>query len=674
MKTGGLLRLLLTLPAWLTASAALAQEPHEEQTPEEVRERRRRLGQLSLEELMNVRVSLVARREQKLMTAPSAVTVITSEELRRSGVTSVAEALRRVPGFQVARIDSNKWAITARGFNDLSASKLLVLIDGRSVYDPLFSGVFWDVQDLMLEDIDRIEVVRGPGGTLWGANAVNGVINIITKSAEDTQGGLVSAGGGTEERGFTSVRYGGKLDEKSWYRVYGKFFSRDSSQHGEDGWLQGRMGFRVDSKPTSAVRLTMQGDYYQGEFDSLLGIPSLAAPFMNVFDDTSEVAGGNLLMRAEQTFESGGQVAMQIYYDRTERAIPSVIEVDRDTADFEFQHRFSAPARQQITWGGGFRWTSDDVENTFVLNLDPERRSDTLGSTFVQDEIEVIEDRLTLTVGSKFEYNSYTGFEYQPSARLSWIPHERHSAWAAVSKAVRTPSRIEDDIRVNRRVLGGAPLTLISFFGDPDVKAEDVIALEMGYRVLPADTLSADIALFYNEYDDLMSTEPGLPFAEAVPPPAHTVVPLLADNLYEGSTYGFELSANWDILEDWRLYGAYSFGRMNLRRTGDSLDLTTEGREGDGPRHQVYLQSSLNLPHDVELDVIGRYVDVLSNQNVDSYIEADVRLGWRPLDTLHVAVIGQNLVHDEHREYTRAFPFVPSEIERGIYLVVTLRF
>lgn len=401
------------------------------------------LTNMSLEDLMNLEVTSVSKKEQKLSQTAAAIYVVTQEDIRRSGATSIPEVLRMVPGLQVARLSGSKWAITSRGFNGRFANKMLVLVDGRSVYTPTFSGVFWDVQDLLLEDVERIEVIRGPGGTLWGANAVNGVINIITKPAKETQGGFLTAGSGSEERGFGGFRYGGKLGRDIAYRLYSKYFNRSnladmSGRNSPGGWDILRGGFRMDWKGTERDSLTLQGDIYNGHIrERNSSIVSLVPPFRRTLDSQTGVSGGNVMALWNRTFAGGSAMRLQMYYDRTRHEDSSAVITSRgeivDSSDLDFQHRFALGKRQDIVWGIGYRFTSDSVQNTFSVAFDPNHRATHLFSTFVQDEIFIVKDRLRLTVGSKFEHNDYTGFEAQPSLRLLWTPNDRHTFWGAIS-------------------------------------------------------------------------------------------------------------------------------------------------------------------------------------------------------------------------------------------------
>ena len=604
--------------------------------------------QFTLEELANYPVTSVSKSEEKLSTAAAAIHVITQDDIRRSGANSIPEALRMAPGVQVARVDAHTWAITARGFNDVFANKLLVLHDGRSVYTPLFSGVYWDAQDTLLEDIDRIEVIRGPGATLWGANAVNGVINIITKSAKDTQGVLITGGSGTEEHVFGGVRYGGQIGKDAWFRVYGKYFSRDDSAlpgggDANDHWQVSRGGFRADWDASEMNHLTFQGDIYGGNARQTNIRLRQTPPFTNYPDASHyDISGGNLLGRWTHDFSTDSEFMLQTYYDRTIRNV-TVFEEDRQAWDIEAQQRFSLFGRHDVIVGLGYRLMDDSTDGSFDVSLDPEDRTTDVFNAFVQDKITLVADRLWLTLGSKFEHNDYTGSEVQPSGRLTWLPEEHQTLWASVSRAVRTPSRAESDIRLNQPS-GVSPSLITSIFGSSDYGSEKLIAYEFGYRVQPDERLSFDLALFYNDYDDLRSLEVVGP--QPGPPP---FIPLLADNRLEGITYGGEVSANFQASSWWRLRLAYSYLQMDLDTKDGSTDTTSSAEiEGSSPEHQVSLISSFELPDNFSLDLWARYVDRLPARDIDPYFTFDARLAWRPTKNFEISIVGQNLWDPRH--------------------------
>src|SRR5713226_598755 len=511
--------------------------------PESAPENPGQLKQLSLEELGKIEVTTASRVPVQATRTPAAIYVITQEDIRRSGATSIPEVLRLVPGVEVARIDSSKWSIGVRGFGSRLSRSVLVLIDGRSVYTPLFAGVFWDVQDTLLEDIERIEVIRGPGGTIWGANAVNAVINVITKSAKDTHGTLASTGGGNVDQGFAGFRYGAGKGKNFDYRVYGKTFTRGPEFHPDhrqfDDWRMGQIGFRTDWSMHDRDTFTLQGDLYNEDAGQKVGIAIYSPPSQTNVEENAELAGGNLLGRWQRRLGGGSDIQVGAYYDRTNRKQASFAE-SRDTFDIDFLHHMPLPGRQDFLWGLGARLSSGNVSPVVptILFL-PNHRTDKLYSGFVQDEIKIAENQLSLTIGSKFLHNIYTGFEVQPSARLLWTPATRQTVWAAVTRAIRTPSRVEEDDQLTGLLLPNPP-TFLRIIGDGKFSSEQLLGYEVGYRNLVKPAFYLDIATFYNNYDHLLSIEPGLPFSEASPPPTHFVVPLLIRNGLLGTTYGIE--------------------------------------------------------------------------------------------------------------------------------------
>ncbi|MGH9580339.1 MAG: TonB-dependent receptor plug domain-containing protein, partial [Terriglobales bacterium] len=519
------------------------------------------LTELSVEELANVEVTTAGRKPQKRAEVAAAVYVITQEEIRRSGVTSIPEALRLAPGVNVARIDSNKWAIGIRGFGSRLSRSMLVLMDGRSVYTPLFAGVYWEVQDTPLEDIERIEVIRGPGGTLWGANAVNGVVNVITRDAKDTQGMLVSAGAGTVDRGFTSFRYGGRWKEKNAYRIYGKFFNRDPQFHATgnnfDDWWMGQAGFRSDWELNQRDRFTLQGDFYRGASGQRTSFTILSPPSVTTVQQKAELSGGNVLGRWQRHIGEAREVALQFYYDRTDRGEPTFREI-RDTFDLDFQNRLRLGRRHDLNWGTGYRLSSGEFTGVPSIAFLPPRRTDHLFGAFLQDSITLLEDRLILTLGSKVEHNGYSGWELQPSARVLWKVARQHTLWAALSRAVRTPSRVEHDLEATSLLEPVAP-TFSRVIGDRSFVPEKLLSQGLGYRVQATPQLFLDFAGFHNRYYDLLSVEPATPFLEATPAPPHLVVPIFLRNGMEGRTWGAEAGVDWQATSRWRLKGAYSY-------------------------------------------------------------------------------------------------------------------
>ncbi|MFZ3209423.1 MAG: TonB-dependent receptor [Geobacteraceae bacterium] len=640
------------------------------------------LMELEIEQLMELKVTSVSKKPQLLSDAAAAVFVITQDDLRRSGVTSVADALRMVPGMQVARIDSNKWAISSRGFNSRFASKMLVLFDGRSVYSPLFSGVFWDRQDTVLEDIDRIEVIRGPGATMWGANAVNGVINVITKHADETQGGMVSVGGGTHEQGFSSLRYGVKLGKDTSLRLFGKYLNRSGLDDAagvetSDRWHVQRGGFRLDSQVTDKDSFTMQGDVYGSRLNETYTTPEMAPPYSRTFNYKSKTFGGSILTRWEHTISEASDLALQIYYDRTDFTY-AILGERRDTLDLDFQHRFPLGSFQEILWGLGYRYSHDNADNTsIILALIPSSQTDNLLSGFFQDEITIIENILHLTIGSKFEHNDYTGVEIQPNARLIWTPHKKHSIWAAVSRAVRTPSRAEDSF--NYRLYTTPPGTAqnpgplpaqVTLHGNRELKAEDLLAYELGYRVRATESFSVDTALFYNNYERLVSLRSGTPTVNFTAVPPFVDVPLTLGNSAKAHSYGAELSADLKAADWWRFQAAYTYLRVIM----DS-QVENASPHGQDPQNQFTIRSSMDIGKDIELDLWLKYVDKLASINVGSYVNMDARLSWKPWPRLEVELVGQNLLNNRTAEFKPEIIFTKAtEAPRSVYGKLTWSF
>lgn len=639
------------------------------------------LFELNLEELVSLEVTSVAKKPQKISDSSAAIFVISQEDIRRSGVTSIPEALRLAPGLNVARIDGNKWAITSRGFNGRFANKLLVLIDGRSVYTPLFSGVYWDVQDTLLDDIERIEVIRGPGAALWGANAVNGVINVITKSTEKTHGVLTKAGYGTEEQGFGAVRFGSSIGNRFDYRAYAKYFNRDAFDaldggQAADDWRAFRGGFRIDGRLSPGNRLTVQGDAYsgtEGQTDQILA-PDPVRGFRTIADNDTDFSGGNLLLRWERTLSPTSDLVFQTYYDRTDRDEPALVKESRDTFDVDLQHRFALGEHQEIIWGLGYRITVDDLEVQLPTEADPASKTDQLFSLFVQDEITLSKDLLRLTLGAKFEHNDYTGLEIQPNARLIWTPGAKHSIWAAVSRAVRTPSRAGAGGTLWMGVKPSSPPTVLIAVGNDDFDAEELIAWEIGYRFAPTRRFSLDCAAFLNDFDNLRSTEPRAPDLITDPAPYYAITSLF-DNNTKAKTYGVEIVADWKLYDWWRLQGTYSFLEVDGDPTDDSRDANSvKLMQGATPQHQLSLRSSLDLPNAVELDCWLRYTDRLEALGVDDYLTLDLRLGWHPTPELEIALVAQNLLEKKHQEYVPEFQTLATEVPRGFYGQVVWRY
>ncbi|MCP4689798.1 MAG: TonB-dependent receptor [Desulfobacterales bacterium] len=614
------------------------------------------------------------------MDAPAAVFVITNEDIRRSGATSIPDALRMAPGVQVARINAYSWAITARGFNSNFSNKLLVMIDGRAVYSPLYSGVYWRARDTLLEDIDRIEVIRGPGASLWGANAVNGVINIITKSAGETQGGLIAAGAGTEERGFGGVRYGARVGENAHVRAYAKYSDRDADGDWEgvaanDDWRKFHAGFRADVKPSAKDSLTFQGDVFGVDADMTYRFATTTPPYRSLSRGQGELDGGNLLARWTRSLPNGGDLAIQMYYDRTKMVDPLINEV-RDTLDIDIQHGIALGEWHDLLWGLEYRWTRDELgDEERETRYNPSERALELFSVFIQDQMTLVENRLWLMVGARFENGYYTGWETQPTGRLLWKPLDGHTFWAAISRAVRTPSRTEKDGHITINIVPpGTPANpepwpmVMRMSGSDSFTSETITAYEAGYRFQPSERFFCDLAFFYNDYRDLYTLEPSGPLTTDPGPPPLMTLPVEFRNKGKGRTRGLELAANFLPMDWWRLHLAYTWFRAKMSDNAQDVD-------GSSPVHQLGLRSSMDLPYNLQLDLWPRHVDELSSLDIDSYFSLDIRLGWRPRENLEFSLVGQNLLRKKKPEfYDRFSPIVSTAVERGVYGKITWRF
>ena len=632
---------------------------------------------MNLQELMNQDVTSVSRQPQPYGQAPAAIDVITSDEIERSGASSIPEALRLADNLDVAQKNSHDWAISARGFNTDLADKLLVMMDGRTVYTPLFGGVYWDQQDYLLADIDRIEVISGPGGTLWGANAVNGVINIVSKDAKDTQGLYVEGGGGSELQDFGGVRYGGVLASNIYYRVYGKYFDRNdevftNGDDASDSWRMGQTGFRMDDEASADNHLTAQGDFYLGDENVPTG-------------GDGRTAGGNVLGRWSHTFSDDSDMSLQMYYDQTHLTVPvpatptvdepaGVLTDDLDTYDLDFQHRFHLGEYNNITWGLGYRFTHEEDKAAPALFFAPSTLDQNLYSGFVQDEIELIKN-VFFTAGSKIEHNDYTGFEWEPSARLQWNITSNQMVWGAISRAVSTPTRVDVDER--------APIAfpLSAFFGptlltgNPNFESETLIAYELGYRAQLGQKVSTSLSAYFNDYNHIRSA-----FNNPPSPPALVgTFPIMYENNLKGETWGFELSADYQVLDWWRLHGGYNFLQENIYVRRGSQDINNGFNETADPENQVFLRSSMDLPYNTQLDLDGRWIDQLTVNTgsalatVPSYFELDARLAWQPNKHWEFSIVGQNLLHDRHVEYISPNPAPEEEIARSVYGKITFR-
>jgi iron complex outermembrane receptor protein len=604
------------------------------------------LKNLSLEQLGNVEITITSKEPVPAWRTAAATYVVTQEDIRRSGATSVADALRLVPGVQVSRISSTTWAIGVRGLHSDFSKSVLVLIDGRSVYTPLSAGVFWDIQDVILEDIDRIEVTRGPGATIWGPNAVNGVINIITKSSADTHGLLVSTVAGSLDRTIGEVRYGGSVANIN-YRVYAKGFLREPMFHANgndfDRWHQERSGFRSDWTAGSNT-FVAEGDIYGGTSPHLVG--------NSVVED--QVSGGNVLGRWRRELGPRSDLYLQGYFDRTIRIGPALGET-RNTFDIDFLHHIRVGRLHEFSWGGGLRWSPNHVLPRFptAINVLPNIETDHIHTAFGQDQIHLLRNRVVVTLGAKLQHNNYTGFDVQPTLRALWAPSDRQSYWVAVTRAVTTPSRIEEDFLLSGPI---APNAVIRVVGSDSFRSESVIGYEAGFRHLFTPNLSMDVSAFHNRYDDLQSF--GAPIITIEPPNLVLTIPYA--NAIAGTTNGVELNPAWNVRPWWRIDGSYSYVGINLHANGPTSDISGTGSvptyEGSSPHHQVKIDSRLNMPGGFEFDQTFRFASALPAQKVSSFSTADVRFGWKSSSGFELSVVGQNLLAPYHYEWGTGDP------------------
>ena len=635
---GSVAAMISAVPAVLMLAALESAAPAQ-QAPS------RDLKALSLEELMDIRVTVVTRQPEPVGTAAAAATVITRDDIRRSGVTTIADAIALADGVHVARFNNGSWSITARGFNGSTPNKLLVMVDGRIDYSPLFTGVFWNLLDYVLEDIERIEIIRGPSATMWGANAINGVINIITRNARDTRGTYLSAGTGNEDPALVEVRHGGGTDRLS-YRVYGKFADRDDQRFStgidaEDRRRRGMVGLRVDSS-NGANEWLLKADAFHsrdGFIDRRDG-------------EWTHLAGQG---RLTHRFSPGSFIQLQGYYRREYRNIERQLTHHLDTGDVDFQHALALGGRNRFIWGAGFRVNTDVTYASEVIRLDPARRTYPVASVFAQDEFEIKPERLSVTAGAKVEHNAFSGADLQPSVRVRWTLPRNQIVWGAVARAVRRPTRFDDDIRILQN-------GLVLIQGSDDFESEQMTGWDLGYRSRPAGTVSVDVNVFSQEYDRLRSQEA----------PLAGFFPVTVGNTLNGRSTGIELGATVQPGAWWRTRVSYSHWDTDITRDANSRDVSNGANEMNDPHHLFTLRSSVDLPHRVAVDGWLRGVSTLPNPVVPGYVELDGRLGWEPSPRIELALVGQDLLHSHHPEYGSAIPR-RTEFQRSVRAVLTLR-
>jgi iron complex outermembrane receptor protein len=638
------------------------------------------IANASIEDLMNMDVTSVSKKDQTLSETGAAVFVIGKEDIRRSGAANIPDLLRMVPGVEVAQINANQWAISIRGFNAVYSNKVLVLIDGRSVYGDQFSGVYWDQIDVPLENIERIEVIRGPGGTVWGANAVNGVINIITATAADTKGGLVVAGAGTAQNAAGLLQYGGDAGSNGAYRVFAKYFDDSNSpfpagRTAPDGAHNLHGGFRVDLSVTPNDTLSMQGDFINeaaGESSVFFTAnPPSRQSVTRILPDSS----GDLLATWDHTLSNGSVTTLRV----SDGAIDRIQFGDRNfdnSLDVAFEHHLKIGSRHDVVWGLDYRSVieSSRPTETWGIQVDPGRRATNLFAGFVQDEIRIAPS-IFLTVGSKIEHNAYTGLEYEPGVQLVWTKSARQSVWASAARSIREPNISERDVRnldiatVASPYFGEAPVVVSD---GPGLRAEVLDDYEIGYRTQMTSRLSLDFTGFLSYYHDLVTYEAGMPVLSSQ---GILIIPDSTANDGKARDYGVEAFGNWQARRNWKISPGVSFLRMRVGGDPTTTDVSLLQTPGDSPREQFEIRSLLSLPRNLEWDSSLKYVTALPSQNIPGYTRFDMRLGWKVGERTEFSVSGQNLTSARHFEFVDISNlYAASEVARSVFGKLTWRF
>lgn len=638
------------------------------------------LTQLSIEELMQIEVTSVSKKEERLFESAAAVFILTQEDLQRSGARTIQDALRLVPGMNVGRIDANKWAISVRGFNQTFSNKLLVMIDGRSVYSRIFSGVFWETQDIMLEDVERIEVIRGPGATLWGANAVNGVINIITRHTDQTQGGLLHAGYGSHETGPFGMRYGGRFGGNGFYRLYSQVFQRDASQlqsgePGSDDWWMVKNGFRADYRISSRDAAMVSGEMYWGTVGQTIKTEFLYPSYGRRTTHDLDVIGGHLLGRWNHRVSPVSDFTLKLFYSHIGRDDSLMIGGNFQNIDLDFEYRWAPNLRHSIIWGGGIRFTSDRFDNTELVHFTPPSRNYNLYGIYIQDDVNLMDSRLFVTLGSKFERDDLAGTEFQPNIRLRWLPSRHMTMWGAISRAVRTPARSDQSFSMTRHLMSvGDDVYFLQMLGTPNLPSESLLSHELGFRLHPTSWLFFDCTGFCHDYAHLRTYALGPVHAAASDSGTVYTVPYVAGDDMAGRSCGFESFIEYQASRV-RLRGTYAFFRLWLDPEEHIENMRAEDMEGEAPRHQWTLQTFVDLPFNLELDGTLRYVDGLPAIPVDAYLTADVRAGWSPSPNWEWSIMGRNLLQKNHMEFKEShIPFYATAVQRQILGRLLVRF
>ncbi len=630
------------------------------------------LSMMSLGQLGALKVSTVSKKEEPLWQAASAVSVVTSDDIGSFGSLVIPEALRYVPGLEVAQIDSHEWAVSARGSDSRYANLQLVLEDGRTIYSPFSGGVYWEVAGPPVEEIAQVEVIRGPGATVWGANAVGGVINIVTRSARKAQGAEVSVGGGSDQTWSTYAGYGFQPGDHTWARIYGEVLQggageMPNGQDAKDSWDVTRAGLSIEHDLSDFNRLTLQSEVSSGRFNDPSYYPQLVAPTQQIIPSASRLTDAHVLGRWELESPSDSKLTLQAFWSR-EEAGQFRDDFADDTFDLDLTHQLKLGDRQSVVWGGGVRLVTYDLDGKVGVVFPDRHPRDEVANAFFQDEIELVPRQLSLTVGTKIEHNNVTGLELEPSARLTWVEKEQ-TLWAAVSRSVHTPSVLERDIRYDAEVIG-APPTVVREIAEGGTGNDVQISYELGYRVQPVAQLSLDATVFYNHLPYVQAYQVGAPFAEATPAPFHFVLPLqFGKQGLRGESHGAELSLQWTPRDNWRWFADYSY-------LGESLD-TMPGLVPFGPlspRSRLGIRSTFDFSSRLRVDAGVRYVSAMPGTQVAGYLVGDLRLAWRPTDQWEFSLVGQNLLDSPHLEFPPSVLSQAVEVSPRILGKITWRF
>ncbi len=637
------------------------------------------LADASLEQLLNTNVTSVSKKEQKLARTAAAVFVISQDDIRRSGAASLPDVLRMVPGVEVAQIDANAWAVSIRGFNNRYSTKLLVLVDGRSVYTPSFSGVYWDQVDLPLEDIERIEVIRGPGATVWGANAMNGVINIITKSSKVTKGGLAEVTAGTGIEPVSMVQYGDSIGSTGSYRAFTKYsrFTNSTLLDGSaaaDGWSRIDGGFRTDWALTPRDSVTVQGDLFSNQGGQTRYHWFESVPFDQPFAQSIDAAGGNLVAGWNHTSAGGSETSVRGYFDTYRRNDLGTTELMK-TLDVDFQNHFSAGESQDIVWGAGFRTVRSGAVAGYPIGISPPLETDQLYSAFFQDEI-ALNPNVWLTLGSKVEHNHYTGFEYEPSVRVAWTPTDRHTIWAAASRAIRQPSRGETGVSLELAEIPLDPNTLLitRLYGNPHFQSEELRDVEIGYRAQWTARISFDVDAFLSFYRHLQTLEVQPEVVNAALFPVRIEIPIIYGNLGRATNYGGEASLSWAASSRWRIAPGYSWLHENPSLEPGSTDQLSRDLLMDSPRQTFQVRSAVNPGHRLEWTQTLYWTAHLVDGTIPNHARLDTRLAWKPVEKIEISLVGQNLLRPRFLEFSDTAQIAASQVERSVFGKITWAF